>query len=96
MKRYILLLLPMALMLEGCPDRSTGLAPAVQIPPIPSELSKKATPLPANTDASMGGQVTDNTNNIKAYNSIGVQLNKLIDLYNCVRQSVNNKETKCP
>lgn len=94
MKKAILVV---ALLLSACtttPD--TGLTTAVQIPPLPENLAQKAKPLPANTDNTMGGQVLDNTRAIREYNSVGFQVNDLIDLYNCVREAVNNKkEIKC-
>ncbi len=94
MKKSILVA---ALLLGACktaPD--TGLAPGVQIPPIPEKLAQKAGPLSENDDVTMGGQVKDNTNSIREYNSKAFQVNDLIDLYNCVREAVNNKkENKC-
>ena len=82
--------------LAACNGKETGLAPQVQIPPIPANLALKAEALPPNTDVTMGGQVQDNTRNIRAYNSVATQVNNLIDLYNCVRESINNKkEIKC-
>lgn len=94
MRRSILVV---ALLLAACktaPD--TGLVTGVQIPPIPEKLAQKAGPLPGNTDITMGGQVKDNTRNIREYNNKAFQVNDLIDLYNCVREAVNNKkEIKC-
>jgi hypothetical protein len=84
------------LLLAGCKTTDTGLATPVQIPPLPANLAQKAGPLPANDDITMGGQVKDNTNNIIEYNSVSTQLNKVIELYDCVREAVNNKkEIKC-
>lgn len=91
------LIIVAALLLSACktaPD--TGLTTGVQIPPIPENLAQKAEQLPPNSDTSMGGQVLDNTRNIRAYNEKAFQVNDLIDLYNCVREAVNNKkEIKC-
>lgn len=94
MKSYILVV---ALLLSACAsNNSTGLAPAVQIPPLPENLAQKAKPLPASNDVTMGGQVRDNTHNIREYNGVSIQLNHVIDVYNCVRDAVNNKkEPKC-
>lgn len=93
MKKLVLVLL-----LSGCttpPD--TGLVTGVQVPPIPRNLAQRAEALPANTDPTMGGQVLDNTRNIKKYNEKAFQVNDLIDLYNCVREAINNKkEIECP
>lgn len=76
--------------------KDTGLAPAVQIPPIPVNLAQKRGQLNPNDDITMGAQVKDNTTNMRQYNSAAFQVNNLIDLYNCVREAVNNKkEIKC-
>lgn len=95
MKKTLLVLA--LLLLSGCataPD--TGLATGVQIPPLPEKLAQKAGPLTLNQDTTMGGQVLDNTQNIRQYNDKAFQVNDLIDLYNCVRDAVNNKkEIKC-
>jgi hypothetical protein len=90
-------LLAAVLMLSACGDKEdTGLAPQVRIPPIPDNLAQRARPLPLNSDTTMGGQVKDNTSNIIKYNAKSFQVNDLIDLYNCVREAVNNKkEIKC-
>jgi hypothetical protein len=88
--------LVLALLLSACKTTDTGLAPGVQIPPIPENLAQRAGPLPTSTDTTMGGQVLDNTRNIRAYNEKAFQVNDLIDLYNCVREAVNNKkEIEC-
>lgn len=90
-------LLAAVLLLSACGlNKTTGLAPAVQIPPLPENLARKAKALPASDDLTMGGQVKDNTHNIREYNSVSTQLNHVIDVYNCVMYSVNNKkEIKC-
>lgn len=89
------LVIVLALLLSAC-KTDTGLATSVQIPPIPENLAQRAGPLPASTDITMGGQVLDNTRNIRQYNDTAFQVNDLIDLYNCVREAVNNKkEIKC-
>lgn len=91
------LIIVAALLVSACASKpDTGLAPAVQIPPIPENLAQKAEPLPPVTDPTMGGLVQANVQSSRQYNSVSFQLNKLIDLYNCVRDSVNNKkEFKC-
>lgn len=92
MRKYIIIL---ALLLASC-GKDTGLAPAPQIPPIPAALANKRGQLPPNNDISMGGQTIDNTNNIRSYNSAANQVNSLIDYFNCIRESINNKkEPKC-
>lgn len=93
-----LIILPLLLVLAAChhtqPD--TGLARAPVIPELPAVLSKKADSLPQITDNTMGGLVVDGTNTDIKYNDISHQLNAVIDVYNCVRESINNKkEIKC-
>ena len=93
MKKIVLVLL----LLAACKTTDdTGLVVGVQVPPLPETLAQKAEALQPNTDTSMGGQVLDNTRNIKKYNEKAFQVNDLIDLYNCVREAVNTKkEIKC-
>jgi hypothetical protein len=93
MKKSIIVL---ALLASACSTTDTGLAPQVRIPPIPENLSQRAGQLPSSSDTTMGGQVLDNTRNIRTYNEKAFQVNDLIDLYNCVREAINNKkEVKC-
>lgn len=90
------LVLAFALLTAACGGKETGLAPAVQIPPLPGNLAQKAEPLPPITDPSMGGLVQANVDTSKKYNAVSFQLNKVITLYECVRDAVNNKkELKC-
>ena len=90
------LVLVVSLLLTACGGKETGIAPAVQIPPIPANLAQKADPLPSITDPTMGGLVQANIESSKKYNAVSFQLNKLIDLYDCVKEAVNNKkELKC-
>ena len=91
--RYLVVIL---LFLAGCRTPDTGLAEGVKVPPLPSQLSQKAGQLPPASDKTLAGQIRDNTSNIKAYNNQAYQTNALIDLYNCVKESINNKkEPKC-
>lgn len=88
------LILLSTLLLAGCGSSDAGVQ--VQLPPLPSSLASKSENLPPNTNTSMGAQVLDNTSNIRAYNRVATDKNALIDLYNCVRDAVNNKkEIKC-
>lgn len=96
MKKVLILLAP--LLLSGCilGGKQTGLASGPQIPELPTVLAKRAEKLPPNSDTSMGAQVLDNTSNITKYNEVGHQTNAIIDFYNCIRTSINNKkEPKC-
>lgn len=89
-------ILAVALLLSACGGKETGLAPAVQIPPLPGNLAQKAEPLAPITDPTMGGLVQANVDSRRQYNAVSFQLNKVIDLYICVRDAVNNKkELKC-
>jgi hypothetical protein len=94
MKKSVILV---ALLASACATKpDTGLAPAVQIPSLPENLALKAETLPPITDGTMGGLIEANVDTSKRYNSVSFQLNKLIDLYDCIRDSVNNKkELKC-
>lgn len=96
MTRKLITMVLIASLLSSC-GKDTGLAPAVQIPPLPERLAQKSYQLPPNTDSSMGAQVVDNTENIKQYNQVATDKNRLIDIYNCIRDSVNNKKelTEC-
>jgi hypothetical protein len=90
------LILALALLTTACAGKETGLAPAVQIPPLPGNLAQKAEPLPPITDPTMGGLVQANVDTSKRYNAVSFQLNKIIDLYVCVKDAVNDKkELKC-
>lgn len=90
-------ILVLALLLSACSTPvDTGLATPMQVPPLPENLAVKAKALPPSTDLTMGGQVQDNTRNIREYNGVSTQLNYVIDIYNCVREAINNKkEIKC-
>lgn len=87
MKKIILI----ALLLSACKHTDTGLATPVQIPELPPILAKKAESLPQITDPSMGGLVVQGAEDDSEYNTVSNQLNKLIDFYNCIKVSINNK-----
>lgn len=94
MKKVLILLGLLAL--SACSTTDTGLAKPVQIPPLPESLARRATALQPSSDTTMGGQVRDNTNTIRQYNAVAFQTNDLIDLYNCIREAINNKkEVEC-
>jgi hypothetical protein len=94
MKR-IVLIVAAALALSGCKttdtDGNPGVAP-VRIPNAPPELLRKAEQLPELTDPTMGGLVSDAVDTDIIYNDVGFRYNKLIDLYLCVQDSINNKK----
>lgn len=89
MKRALVLLFALSACTHG---PNTGLAPAVLIPDLPSNLAQKAGPLPPLTDPNMGPLVVDATNTDMQYNSVAHQLNSVIDIYNCVKTSINEKK----
>ena len=102
MKR-LLLAITTSLLLSACatsmPPPPIGLAKAVQVPELPLELSKKATRLPDIKDSTFGGIIKDGAEVDQQYNSVAHQLNALIDLYVCIRKSMNQElidpETAC-
>lgn len=91
MKKFLILVAAIAL--SACktvPD--TGLAKPVQIPELPANLAVKAKSLPPITDNTMGGLVIEGANTDMKYNEVAHQLNNVIDLYNCIRVSINEKK----
>lgn len=93
--KKILLALAMLAALGACkhtPDVELGEAKAVQVPPLPPELSRRAERLPDITDPSMGGIQTDGVEADKRYNDVAHQTNALITVYNCVRDAVNARD----
>lgn len=80
------------LLLSACMGSNQGVAPGVkpvQVPALPEPLAKKAERLPPITDNTMGGQVTEGVNSDRAYNAVAHQVNALIDVYTCVRNTIN-------
>lgn len=91
MRKFISVLIAMSLV--ACSHKpETGLALGPRIPDLPANLAKKAGPLPPITDASMGGLVLEGTASDMKYNEVSHQLNNLIDVYNCVKISINEKK----
>jgi hypothetical protein len=93
--KKILLAMAMLAALGGCkttPDLELGEAKAVQVPPLPEALSKRAERLPDITDPSMGGIQVDGVEADKRYNEVAHQNNALITIYNCVRDAVNARD----
>lgn len=67
-----------------------GVTP-VRVPDLIEPLNQKATRLPSISDRTMGGQVEAGIEAEIAYNDVAFRYNKLIDLYNCVKTSINNE-----
>jgi len=89
------LILPFLLLLSACGHDNAHVVPGVKpvvIPALPANLSVKANKLPPITDNTMGGREVVGAADDQAYNAIAHQLNKVIDLYACVRDSINNKK----
>jgi len=90
------LILPFLLLLSACGHDDVHVVPGVKpvvIPALPANLSVKANKLSPITDNTMGGREVIGAADDQAYNAIAHQLNKVIDLYDCVRNSINNKKT---
>ena len=85
-------LIPLFL-LAACGDKESGLGRIPTIPDLPPELNKKAEKLPPITDNSMGGLVIDGTNTDIKYNEVSTRLNTVLDIYECVKTSFNNKKS---
>lgn len=96
-----LLIVASAFLLAGCfgsgQERVEAGVTPVQIPDLPPNLAKKAERLPDITDPSMGGQVLAGIEAETKYNDVAYEKNALIDLYNCVKETVNEEKdpTKC-
>lgn len=95
MKKLILIAV-ISLSLAGCKhtdgvDDAPGVV-AVKVPNLPEALDRKVERLPDLTDLTMGGQVRSGIEADRAFNDVGFRYNKLIDLYNCVQDAVNNKK----
>lgn len=95
MRTFSLALLGAAALSACGPNKiETGLAKPPTIPELPASLAIKAKALPPLVDNTMGGSQIQGASDDEAYNTVSHQLNKLIDLYNCVRDSFNSKNTK--
>lgn len=80
----------------GTTHQDTGLARPPEIPELPDNLAQRATSRPQLIDPTLGGLMEQAADDDAAYNARAHQVNNLIDLYNCVRDSINNgKEIKC-
>ena len=91
----LIIILFAAFLLTGCNRELLGDLPttqSVQVPNLPVQLSKPATALPPIIDNTMGGRELDAAETDRKYNEVAHQTNGLIKLYNCVKDSVNNKK----
>lgn len=91
------LIIASLIFLSACAhDTDIGLANPVKIPDLPLSLAIRADRLPDLTDPSMGAQQIDSTATDIKYNNVAFQVNNLIDLYQCVQKSINEKkDIKC-
>lgn len=85
------MLLPLALMACKTNQPETGLARPPEIPELPANLARKAEALPPIPDSTMGTAHIQGTKDDIQYNAVAFQLNNVIDLYNCVRISLNER-----
>lgn len=88
-----LLLIPIFLLASCGHDQETGLANWPVIPDLPHELNKKAEKLPDIKDNSIGALVIDGTETDIKYNDVSTRLNAVLDIYECVKTSFNNKKS---
>ena len=92
--KIMIMLLPLAL--AACATTKDEPVPsgvtAVRVPELPYPLNQRATRLPDITDNTMGGQVEAGIEADTAYNDVAFRYNNLIDLYNCVKDAINNKQ----
>jgi hypothetical protein len=94
MKKAVVIL-SLLLLVGGCATKEppvTGIAKPVQVPELPQALSKKAERLPDIVDPTFGGIIKDGIQADQQYNAVSHQLNKLIDLYACVRAAMNQSK----
>lgn len=64
----------------------------VQIPALGGRLGEKAGPLPPLSGSDWESQQNDAVDADRQYNDVAHRFNSLIDVYNCVRDVVNNKK----
>lgn len=88
------LILAAALFLTACGHTGTP-PPGVEypkVPDLPTYYQEKATSLPPVTDRSMGNLTVDSAETSEKYNDVAHRYNGLVDLYNCVKESINQKK----
>lgn len=90
MKRLVV---GLALLLSACGGErpQTGMAPPPALPELPEPLRKRAEPLPPITDPSVEGMLRDSVDTDIRYNEVGSQLNALLDAYECIKRSLNER-----
>lgn len=89
MKKYILLVL----LLSGCAHtQETVIVDPPKVPRLPAHYDIKAARLPDIVDPSFGGIMVDGTESDIKYNSLSIKYNQLLDIYNCVRVSINERK----
>ena len=87
------LILAAALFLTACSHTSTP--PGVEhpkVPDLPAYYQEKATSLPPIVDPGMGNLAIDSAETSEKYNEVAHRYNGLVDLYNCVKESINQKK----
>lgn len=87
------LLLAAALLLSACKTVPTPPdVDPVRIPEVSSYHQKRAEQLPPLTDPSMGGVVKDSAEISQKYNELAYRYNSLLDVWVCVKDSINNEK----
>ncbi len=77
---------------EDAIDQIPAVKP-VQIPELTGRYAQKAGPLPPLSGTDFKSQQNDAVEADRQYNDVADRLNTVIDVYNCVREAVNNKRT---
>lgn len=95
-----ILSLTLVVLLSACgkplPKPELLSAKPVQVPELTVTLAKKANRLPDITDPSLGGIIKDGIDTDIKYNALAYRYNRLVDFYNCIRNTVNTKDVdKC-
>lgn len=85
-----------SLLLSGCATTNklgtqAGVAP-VNIPALSENLTRRATRLPDITDTTMGGREMAGVQSDKQYNDLAFRYNAILDIYQCVRLTINNNK----
>lgn len=85
----------MALLLGACahtglPD--LGEAPPAKMPELPQTLNQRATQLPPIVDPTLGGIHKDGVATDMHYNDLALRYNALLDVYQCVKKSLEAKD----
>lgn len=91
-----LFILAAALALSACAHKQDtpdlGIAPPPEVPVLPDNLKQKAVRLPDITDPTLAGAHIEGAMTDRKYNDVAIQLNQLIDIYECIRVSLKDRK----